>query len=187
MLLAGANSIFIGEKLLTAPNRALDSDEELLRILQLEPKLAGKKTPLASQQSVNDEHFLQAALEKREQEGNKRFLSREDGSLIDLTSNDYLGLARSIELSQKIDAEYQKLVSDDGIRPHVGSTGSRLLTGNRDYVEHLERRLRAFIEPNRVCFLILATLQISAFSPALRDAPIVLSSILRCMHRHGKG
>ncbi len=36
--LAGANSIFTGEKLLTTPNPAFDSDEELLQLLGLTPR-----------------------------------------------------------------------------------------------------------------------------------------------------
>jgi biotin synthase len=36
--MAGANSIFAGEKLLTTPNPAFDADMELFRILGLEPQ-----------------------------------------------------------------------------------------------------------------------------------------------------
>jgi len=35
--LAGANSIFVGEKLLTTPNPGPDEDEQLLRTLGLKP------------------------------------------------------------------------------------------------------------------------------------------------------
>ncbi|MCH9632065.1 MAG: Biotin synthase [Chlamydiae bacterium] len=40
--LAGANSIFIGEKLLTAPNKNLDQDEELFKTLDLQPRRSFK-------------------------------------------------------------------------------------------------------------------------------------------------
>jgi biotin synthase len=43
--LAGANSIFSGEKLLTTPNPASNKDKELFKILGLKPKLS-KKTNL---------------------------------------------------------------------------------------------------------------------------------------------
>jgi len=142
--LAGANSIFIGEKLLTAPNRAVNSDEELLRILQLKPRQAFQEKEKTVCKSVANEIFLQEALKKRELEGNKRSLPRDDGRLIDLTSNDYLGFARSTALSDQIKAEYSKLISENGIRPYVGATGSRLLTGNRDYVENLEKVIADF-------------------------------------------
>ena len=40
--LAGANSIFTGEKLLTQPNPSRDEDKELLEILGLKSKLPAK-------------------------------------------------------------------------------------------------------------------------------------------------
>ena len=40
--LAGANSIFIGEKLLTAPNKNLDQDDELFKTLDLQPRKSFK-------------------------------------------------------------------------------------------------------------------------------------------------
>ena len=132
--LAGANSIFVGEKLLTAPNPAVDSDRELFQTLQLKTRSAYK----------TDESFLVESLNKRKIEGNLRDLLRHDGSLIDLTSNDYLGFARSIELSDSIEKEYRTLVNEDGIRPHIGATGSRLLTGNGQYVEILEDHIAKF-------------------------------------------
>ena len=40
--LAGANSIFAGEKLLTTPNPGIDDDQEMFRILGLRPRIAFK-------------------------------------------------------------------------------------------------------------------------------------------------
>ncbi|MGE0771342.1 MAG: aminotransferase class I/II-fold pyridoxal phosphate-dependent enzyme [Cyclobacteriaceae bacterium] len=55
-------------------------------------------------------------------------------NLIDFSSNDYLGLARSAELAACIrDAASHHLSN--------GATGSRLLTGNSGYVEHVEVKL----------------------------------------------
>lgn len=55
--------------------------------------------------------------------------------LIDFCSNDYLGFARSSALKNKIDEELQN-------HAHLsGSTGSRLISGNLDYAETLEREI----------------------------------------------
>jgi biotin synthase len=43
--LAGANSIFAGDKLLTTPNPGLVQDQEMFQILQLKPRPANKKEP----------------------------------------------------------------------------------------------------------------------------------------------
>lgn len=52
--LAGANSIFVGEKLLTAPNRAIQSDEELLRVLKIQPRepFKNEKRKLKNERSI---------------------------------------------------------------------------------------------------------------------------------------
>jgi 8-amino-7-oxononanoate synthase len=56
--------------------------------------------------------------------------------MIDFTSNDYLGLARSSELHQKISER------SESIHPYLnGATGSRLLSGNSKYVEIVEQKL----------------------------------------------
>ncbi|HIA11890.1 TPA: pyridoxal phosphate-dependent aminotransferase family protein [Candidatus Poribacteria bacterium] len=56
----------------------------------------------------------------------------EENQLIDFCSNDYLGLARSKELADSVNAELEK---EDRAG---GSTGSRLITGNSHYAEELE-------------------------------------------------
>jgi biotin synthase len=43
--LAGANSIFVGDKLLTAPNAKRDSDAQLFADLGLKPMRAGASGP----------------------------------------------------------------------------------------------------------------------------------------------
>jgi len=55
--------------------------------------------------------------------------------LIDFCSNDYLGLSRSKQLNELITQQYKDLPTSNG------STGSRLLSGNSDYVEKVEQRL----------------------------------------------
>lgn len=76
-----------------------------------------------------------ARLQKREREGNKRRLHYNPG-LIDLASNDYLGLARSSvisEFSQKALTRNR----EDSLNG-LGSTGSRLMTGNHSEMERVE-------------------------------------------------
>lgn len=55
---------------------------------------------------------------------------------IDFLSNDYLGLARSLALKERIQEDYQELSQATN-----GATGSRLLSGNSAYAEDLESYL----------------------------------------------
>jgi 8-amino-7-oxononanoate synthase len=80
--------------------------------------------------------FLDEKLRKREQEGSLRKLSLQDG-LIDFSSNDYLGFARSEGLLSKISSAASALAAH-------GSTGSRLLCGNSALVEETERYIADF-------------------------------------------
>jgi 8-amino-7-oxononanoate synthase len=70
--------------------------------------------------------FLEARLQKRKDQGLLRTLQFGSG-LIDLTSNDYFGFAKS---------ETSRWAS--------GSSGSRLLTGHHPFYEKLEERIRKF-------------------------------------------
>lgn len=85
-------------------------------------------------------NVLKSALAKqlalRESEGIRRFLKEDQEGLIDFTSNDYLGLARSQELAKAISQK----VNDRALSSN-GSTGSRLLSGNSDYAEQIEKKL----------------------------------------------
>jgi 8-amino-7-oxononanoate synthase len=84
------------------------------------------------------ETFLIERLEERKQNGLYRKLSQTK-DLVDFSSNDYLGLARCKELGQQL----QKAVNlyPDAI---LGSTGSRLLSGNSEFAEKLEQDIAAF-------------------------------------------
>lgn len=84
------------------------------------------------------EAFLIERLEERKQNGLLRKLSQTK-DLVDFSSNDYLGLARCKELGQQL----QKAVNlyPDAI---LGSTGSRLLSGNSEFAEKLEQDIAAF-------------------------------------------
>ncbi len=79
---------------------------------------------------------------KRQEEGSFRSLTSSK-PLIDLTSNDYLGFARSLELREAVAREWERMIQN-GTGAILGSTGSRLLTGNQSYCEELERTIANF-------------------------------------------
>ncbi|MCB9192639.1 MAG: aminotransferase class I/II-fold pyridoxal phosphate-dependent enzyme, partial [Flavobacteriales bacterium] len=89
--------------------------------------------------------LVAAKLAQRKEQGTFRSLttstSLSTGSegQVDFTSNDYLGFARSEELKRRI-SEAEKQFSEVG----VGSTGSRLLTGNSTLAEQVEKQVAAF-------------------------------------------
>ncbi len=74
--------------------------------------------------------FLYTSLQKRKNLGILRELP-ESQNLIDLTSNDYLGFAKSLHFSEKTWSIFHQ----------IGSTGSRLLTGNHLFFEELEDKI----------------------------------------------
>lgn len=70
-----------------------------------------------------------------------------ENNLIDFSSNDYLGFARSEELKKIIDLEIESLtlfVNPGESFFKIGATGSRLLTGNTRYAEALEKFIAEF-------------------------------------------
>jgi 8-amino-7-oxononanoate synthase len=101
---------------------------------------------------------LRAVLDRRAVEGTLRELrtAEADGCYVDFGSNDYLGLARSASLAAATDAEVQRVRAVDAaarrnlpaefgmIAPVMGSSGSRLLSGNSTYAESLEAQLAQF-------------------------------------------
>ncbi len=83
---------------------------------------------------------LSASLEKRISEKTFRSLSLKNG-LVDFSSNDYLGFARSPELKNKV-RELETI--NIKLETKNGSTGSRLLTGNSAFAEELEKFISAY-------------------------------------------
>lgn len=79
---------------------------------------------------------IEGKLLKRKNRGNLRQLQILP-ELIDFASNDYLGLARSRAFAIKVQQEW-------GENKQLGSTGSRLLTGNSYYVQDLEDTIAQF-------------------------------------------
>lgn len=84
--------------------------------------------------------FISASLEQRESNNSLRSLKTES-SLIDFCSNDYLSFARSPELKRLYELELQNY---PGYK--LGSTGSRLLAGNDQFTEDLEKNIANFHE-----------------------------------------
>jgi 8-amino-7-oxononanoate synthase len=83
---------------------------------------------------------LKNKLIERANQNSLRSLSVKD-SLIDFSSNDYLGLAKNRKLYEYTQAELQKKLYNIN-----GSTGSRLISGNSEYAEELERLLASFFK-----------------------------------------
>lgn len=75
------------------------------------------------------DHFLQIQLDQRQAQNALRALPPER-DLVDFCSNDYLGFAKNIDNQIFINK--------------VGSTGSRLLSGNTDFAEALEQKIAQF-------------------------------------------
>jgi len=84
------------------------------------------------------EKFIKDKLDQRRTDGSYRALKREN-SLVDFCSNDYLGFARSATLKELIKKELDKYSGK-----FIGSTGSRLISGNSSYIETLEKEIAIF-------------------------------------------
>lgn len=80
---------------------------------------------------MRKDHFLEKKLDARKAEGSIRSLQIRHG-LIDLCSNDYLGMVRHQHLNTSTDQQAH------------GSTGSRLLSGNYELIETTEQRIASF-------------------------------------------
>ncbi len=83
---------------------------------------------------------LSASLDKRIAEKTFRSLTLKSG-LIDFSSNDYLGFARSPELRKLVNELEIVNVKHETL---LGSTGSRLLSGNTAFAEELEKYIAQY-------------------------------------------
>ncbi len=83
------------------------------------------------------DNFLKDKLLKREAEGLLRKLSLND-NLIDFCSNDYLGWSRDENLKKKVLSRF----SESQYR--LGSSGSRLISGNTLFIEELEQKIASY-------------------------------------------
>jgi len=89
---------------------------------------------------------LTRKIEDRKVANSLRSLTLSTG-LVDFCSNDYLGLSRSKELLARIDEEIQLIDNKS-----VGSTGSRLISGNISVIEELEIKLAEFFNSESSLF-----------------------------------
>jgi 8-amino-7-oxononanoate synthase len=84
---------------------------------------------------------LKAQLDDKKNKGLLRQLMIVKTDLIDFCSNDYLGFASNKTL---INLENQALINSENKPLKIGSTGSRLITGNSELAEETERIIARF-------------------------------------------
>ncbi|EXJ96008.1 hypothetical protein A1O1_01134 [Capronia coronata CBS 617.96] len=84
------------------------------------------------------EQRLAALLEKRRAQSKLRSLKSSPPGSVDFSSNDFL----SLSTNTKFQEDYLTTLNEN--RRPLGSTGSRLLDGNSDYAENLEREIANF-------------------------------------------
>ena len=94
--------------------------------------------PAITSSMTSLENKLEEALTARKSAGLMRQL-RQNAVGVDFSSNDYLGLSRSPELKERIDA---RLAAETSCL--LGSTGSRLISGNDAEIEALEAKIADF-------------------------------------------
>jgi len=172
---AGANSIFVGDKLLTTPNPEVDHDHALLRELGLiaePPPTAPRPAPPAAALR-QDERFDQlwtadlAGLQDRQR---RRQLRPPQGE--DFCSNDYLGLARHDGIRAAM-AEALRQGLD------LGATGSRLVHGNHPAFAALEEAFAAWQgRPAALLYSSGYTAGVGLLTALLRREDLVFSDAL---------
>ncbi len=126
---------------------------------------------------MNVLHQMKATLTHKVEEGSMRTLKIYE-NLIDFTSNDYLGLSRSVPLMERIENEYRENTFE-----RMGATGSRLLSGNNKYVENLEKYLSDFWGEEALLFNSGYDANIGLFSsvPQREDTIILDEFIHACI------
>ncbi|KAJ3579138.1 hypothetical protein NPX13_g1419 [Xylaria arbuscula] len=100
------------------------------------------------------EATLQGRLAQRESQGRLRQLVTPRTDLVDFSSNDYLSLSQDLDLRNAVIAhlanpdinkqQQQQQPSPSSNGRTLGSGGSRLLDGNSDFVEYLEKKVSKF-------------------------------------------
>ena len=95
-------------------------------------------TPHSPSETFEQAYILPALNRRRERGSLRKLVPFHTSEVVDFSSNDYLGLAQNLDQHAQVQRAYEKLSQ----RIHlVGSTGSRLLTGDSEYAHHLEEQL----------------------------------------------
>ena len=133
--MAGANSVFLGDVLLTTPNPAVSTSTAA----------CSRSSGFGCRRRRMPDGLAARVFERLHalrEDGLERSLRPPSG--IDLSSNDYLGLSTHPRVTQAmIDA-----IARDG----AGSTGSRLLRGDRTAFTDVERKFAAFKGTERALY-----------------------------------
>jgi 8-amino-7-oxononanoate synthase len=87
--------------------------------------------------------ILQNLLETREKEGLLRKLTSSESG-VDFYSNDYLGLAKSASLNSFLQTFFEQFKLENPSFTNLGSTGSRLISGNHPIFEIFEKKCAEF-------------------------------------------
>ncbi len=87
--------------------------------------------------------ILQNLLETREKEGLLRKLTSSESG-VDFYSNDYLGLAKSASLNSFLQTFFEQFKLENPSFTNLGSTGSRLISGNHPIFEIFEKKSAEF-------------------------------------------
>lgn len=112
---------------------------------------------------------LKNSLCLRQRDSKLTELQIDDPNAIDYSSNDFLGLSRSTKMR---DDFLNELLSMPQI---LGSTGSRIFTGNSKYVEELERHIADFHRsPSALIFNSGYDANVSLFSTLPQAGDIIL-------------
>lgn len=83
------------------------------------------------------------SLKNRQENGRMRsFSSNLSSKVVDFSSNDYLNISSCMDIVNSIDALYKAQL--DKHRFKIGSSGSRLLSGNHEFYEQVEKYLAAY-------------------------------------------
>lgn len=98
------------------------------------------KAVMKSEKGTNLELAISRALTRRKSQSTIRSLTTNPPNSVDFSSNDFLSLASSQELRQS----FLKELQSDSAVSNTGSGGSRLLDGNSEYAECLERDIAHF-------------------------------------------
>lgn len=125
-------------------------------------------------------------MESLEVEGNKRQLPRmfhsgkyvetADGRMLNLSSNDYLGISADNMFTEAFLEKIHKVSSKNGYCQDLlfSSTSSRLLTGNYDIYDRLEARLATMFGAGAALVFSSGYLMNSGILPAVTDASTLI-------------